>query len=403
MKKENQGLFATFENGVFYRSRLWFTDMNLNELFSYDPVSDLMSSVCVIKEEDESKGRLFGPIIPYCNEVILIPCSAGNVYRVNIVNGKYLQVKLDVPDLTKHKDYLPDCKFLSAFLNRDAIWMVGSTYPAIIKYDLLLNKMFYFSDWIYSLERHINWPEDNAWFRKAFLKENSIYAPCCKANVVLVFDIESNQYRIIEVGDSEANFSGICFDGKKFWLSSRHKNGVYRWNMESGKCTKLSRFPEKHLCKEYGYGDIVYWKEKIFLIPLMSNMICYIELGKNGADVIEKFTESDAFMSQFTDGKKLYLVSAESGEIIQIENENLWNQKKIKFSEKDIRRYSRLYRISHGICKKNKKEIFIEEYREGLFDFICFIEKTDSENDIKNCLNVGKQIHEDVVECYQSI
>lgn len=391
MKINKNKILASFENGLYEKSKLWFTDADLNDLFCFDLESKDLESICTINEEEDNVHRLFSSLVMYKDEVILIPFAANNVCRVNIKNRTYQCCMIESPSTELYTDYTSESKFMSAFLCGDTIYMVGTTYPAIAEYNLITNSIKYHSEWVEELKLYFNESHEKALFRKACIHEGKIYAPCCRANVVVVFDVKTHEYSVVRVGPENANYACICLTKKGFFVASRHTADCFYMSIDLESWTKLS-FSESEKLSHRGYRDIIVFDSGIYVIPANDAHIYCVDSNET-MNTFLHVENNVHFDSYFIINNTLCFNSIESGTICCYDNKcsdfaRNWNI----FFPDNYKKRTKTYKAFFDVNYVTKA--LSEEYEGVLRDFFSYIESKIDQEKGKCKKNTGKKIYE---------
>lgn len=375
MKKHLSGWGLTTENMLFVDDKIWFTEIDNNELYYYDVKSRKISQYYRFAKENES--RLFGALVYNEPWICCIPFAAKAVYALNINTGEVR--RKEVPELLEriYDDYTDIAKFIFACCYKGRIFMVGASFPAIAEYDIEKNDIVYHSEWFSSLKCYFK-TKDNAIFRKCTILNNYIYAPSCKGNAVLKFNMDTYEYRIYQVGDEKCNYSSICYDGENFWLSPRNAGGIVEWNEESGVFEIFREYPDKLLMNQNSFNDIfIMSKRKILLLPGNANMFLEVDkINKNICEYDKTLRNCNGVsMCEDKKGEFQYLFSTEENILIQIKNGNLQSDV-IRFETENSREDLDYY-------------IFTENILDNLSNYIDYIALDDEDSAIKEA---GKEI-----------
>ena len=186
--------------------------------------SDVIETVYSGSSEELCNHRMYGRVFEYKNQLYFPPLNAKSILVFDL-----LTEKTDFIDIGSIEGCVGDY-FLAGLIVGNALYLVGCQYPAIVKCDLMTKEVTYYEEPYKELIKYHS-QDGDCYFRAdvAFV-DNCIYAASCLCNRVLEFSTIDNSYRWHEVGNEDDGFSGITWDGNKFWLSSRHKAKVTIWN-----------------------------------------------------------------------------------------------------------------------------------------------------------------------------
>lgn len=211
-------------NCTYQEGKLYCIAINFNLLFSIDIQSGKIELIDVIPEENALVNNVCGAINIWNDKLILTPCKTKKVW---------------IYDLTsKHWDsqVLRECKhwgagaFTQTYIYDDKIFLIGSSYPAILFLDLKNGSCEYIeSPYNEIMERQKD--VKYTYFRAHGVRlGNTLYLASNLDNYVLKFDMETKDHHWIKVGKDDQVYSGITWDGNHFWLSPRLNGDIVKWD-----------------------------------------------------------------------------------------------------------------------------------------------------------------------------
>ncbi len=227
MEKEERICSETllYDNGI-----IWFTDIFDNKLYLYDMAAKNTSLFYVFEEEKPGQERLFSRIEKKDNFLFCVPFSANALYIIDITSKTVERKEIMPVELRKYADYIPDSKFASSAWYQDSLFLIGAAYPAIVQYDTLAGTIIYHTEWVDEIREKFKTGKDFI-FRKSCVVGKCIFAPCCRSNCVMEFDMETKKYKIHELDTDVNGFTAICSNKDMFWLIPRRGTKVVCWNV----------------------------------------------------------------------------------------------------------------------------------------------------------------------------
>lgn len=397
---EDDEFYLTAENYVFYQNKIWFSELECNELYCYDVQSQIAGMVCKFYDEDEYRRRLFGDLIPVEEKLYLLPYSAEKMYEVDIVTGNVNGIEIDFHPKSKNPLYNEKAKFLSGHVYNDCIYLMPASYPAMIEYNRITGKISYYDEWIDEI-KEIN---RKVFFRKTIIVKNKIYAPSCMENFVLEFDVETKQYCFYEVGDETCSYSSICKEGDWFWLSPRAEGPIVKWNIHTNQWKIYRSFPDCCTPCKFSYANILSFCGYIYCIPLCAEYI--VRIGKT-RDVLEAFltdrirskgTETGIGIAACAGDNELYFFSYLTGEIIIMYSDGSCEYKELLMPEEQ-KQYHKIhtsytYQVLIGKEEKEANVLLRETYVGALKDYCRYIFLKEGKQYVDKEPLIGKRIYE---------
>lgn len=359
MKRCIDGVGLTTENMVYDNNKIWFTEIDCNTIYCYDTLSETVELFYTF--HDEKGRRLFGDLVINGDWIVCIPFSAIAVYAVHRYTKELKKIVIESPPEGLYSEYSPEAKFMKGVCYNNRVFMIGSSYPAIAEYDIVNSVIIYHRNWYEKLSGFfLN--NDMAIFRKAMIKNNTIYAPTCKGNAVLEFNVENGDYNVYQVGDKSCNYSGICFDGINFWIAPRNQGGIVKWNKDENTYFVYDKYPKDIVMSQWSYNDIVFINpQRIVLLPGTANMLLEVDTITGEIQEVDE-TLRNFNLVCYVRGLKdeLYIFSA---------NANFW----IKF-RKEKMEYGNFV-ISEGkVCLEDTDVDILEENKiNSLQKYISYV------------------------------
>ncbi len=288
----NKRIAISAEDCVQVKDWLFFISKEINIICSLNMNNGEISIVDSIPEEDILNSRLGSKIINWRDYLVFAPMSAKKIWRYNLETKEWKGYE---------RRHLGDGKtgdeMFQAVLYHDAVFIIGSNYPAIIRLDLQSEELTYFEEPYKILEEKRKEYRD-CYFRSDCVQiDNYIYLASALDNLVLRFDMQKLDFEWIRVGNEGNRYSGISWDGKDFWLAPRYNTPIVKWNGKDN-CKEYvlpALFSEKKL---YFLGVICTDEEIVFpgfLKPFT------VVISRNGKDELNVKKEQYNFYKKISD------------------------------------------------------------------------------------------------------
>ena len=363
---KNFQTFATFEAGIVIDNKIYFCEKDLNYFFCYDIFSKKLEELYSFEENEQICERMFSGILSYDRKLLIIPYNSDHVYIYDLVS-KRMSILSDLEDIiVDYKiKYGNKAKFSSAHIVNDMLIIVGAAYPIIIKYDLIKKEKNVFNEWHEKILDNLYF-EDSVYFKSSCIKDNKIYAPCCKSNFIIIIDIQNNDYNIKKVGDRNCSYSAICFDNNNFWLTERHGYRIWIWNEGKNELRLIET--EKYSKENYSYGGIIFFKGKLYPLSQLSSQLLEIDKETKKIKIIYKVEGEKLWFSSHPCINKLIFSSSTLGKNYVVNNEDVISEFSIVLPQKYKKKYYSVY--YHQEIPDN---LFFEDNKDALEEFIKII------------------------------
>lgn len=267
-------------NMVEENGKIWMCLLNRNGICEIDKKSRIARICHVFKGEPLSKKLLYFNVDKVKDNLIFSPYEADNIAIYNLSQDSitYIPLKPLKHDDTQNR-YPP--KFWNIFHIHSSVYILGWSYPAIIKINLKLMVVEYITDWLDEIEVNSNPEEAKEYFSDGYvISENLVFIPIGCMNAVLELNLDTSHTKIRKLEVSVNGIAGISSsDGINIWLVGKKSktNRVCCWNRLTNKI------------KEYFLPDIgenifspfyapICTDSKVFLMPVADTPIFEINI-----------------------------------------------------------------------------------------------------------------------------
>lgn len=284
----------------------WFTAFYYNALFKMNKQTNETEYVGSFPNESIVGDVLYTTITGYNGKLFFTPCSANDIAIYDPVNNKFEKVKIRKPENTTKVKYLPESKFFATARYKNWIFLIGFRYPAFVRYDMVTGQVDYYTDWLDQMEPMITEINDG-FFYHVLVNESRFVVASSVTNVLVEFDMEKCVSKVFQVGGKTNRYFGICFDGKKYWMSPRNKGPIVSWNLKSYELMEYDNYPAKYVDDHPGPWDITYANGRVWVFPNVMRIGMALKINPhNGAMEIV-----DEFLSKTSVGSKTVFDSSD--------------------------------------------------------------------------------------------
>jgi hypothetical protein len=219
---------------------------------------------------------LFGSISQYCDiiklkdRVIMQPFKANAVCEYNLIESQFRKVYFDRPVNLNFNRIIPYKQYL---------FMIPKFYPAIVRIDTETGEYSYFTGCINELiSLTDNYKEDEPLFIWGVeTKDNLLFMASAQTNLVLEFNMDTEEYKFHRVGKSSNKYFGMAFDGNDYWMIPYLGKSIIRWNYETGKTIEYETYPKNFQCGNVPFRNIIACQGFMLAFPNDANMILKID------------------------------------------------------------------------------------------------------------------------------
>lgn len=299
---KNKALDLITYTGVYWNGKLYCLARDYNLLFSVNLQDGKTELIDAIPEEDVLTPLICGIMTVWNNKIIFTPNKTKKIWIYDLVSEQWQNLIL------KEQDHLIGTgNICQTHIYKNKLFLVGSGYPAILCLDLENNSCKYIKDPYNDIAaRHPNPDYLYFWYFGVTL-DNALYLASNLDNYVLKFNMDTLAYDWIKIGDDNATYWGMTWDGSNFWLSPRPGGDIIKWD---GKNT-VKHLPLPDELKQhtdYVWG-IIYDGDKIVLSAINHTNTIFIDTANDTLQIQkQQYTmygqlDNGMVVSQSLDGK----------------------------------------------------------------------------------------------------
>lgn len=218
--------------------KMWMTLLNRNGICEIDKAMGCARICKTFAEEALDKEWLYCCVEKVGNQLIFSPGTAGNIaiYDLETDLISYIPLKYKEYNYRENQD---GAKFWNIFRHHTNVYLLGYSYPAIVKVDMKSKKVTYITDWVKLVEENIEIGDDNGYFGDGYVIVDDlalVSVGCMNAVLTINLKTDCTTLRILNV--PMKGIGGIASeDGENIWMVGKGNitNRVCRWNMQTGR------------------------------------------------------------------------------------------------------------------------------------------------------------------------
>lgn len=270
------GMNMTEENG-----KIWMSLIHRNGICEID-VETRSARICKVFEgESLLKEYLYCHVEKVNSYLIFSPNKAERIaiYDIECDSVQYLPLNA----LEKEcKESQEEAKFWNILRHESDVYLLGYSYPAIIKLNVEDMELTYITDWVEEVEKNIAMGDICGYFSDGHvICDEKALIPVGCMNAVLELDFETDRTRLIKLDVSMKGIGGLSsIDRENVWMVGRggRTNYVACWNRLTDEIKELflEDIGEDLLAPFYAPFCT---KSKIFLMPFSAFYSYEIDLN----------------------------------------------------------------------------------------------------------------------------
>lgn len=227
----------------------------------------------VIPGEAIDRVRLYNQIIKINDKLVLVPFNSNKLVVFDLLTYNFSLIQM--------RD---ETKYVKAIEHNSKIYMIPCLGNAIAEYNINDNTIVYHDEVMNEIQEYVK-NGDYIFFNSVVKVNNLIFAASAITNKVLVFDMDTNNYKFYCVGEEGDNFWTMDYDGKDFWIASNQGCFIIRWNYESGRWEKIINFPADFCGENNCFIQIICASNFVYVFPKTSNMI--LKINPENSEIVK--------------------------------------------------------------------------------------------------------------------
>ena len=284
--KENAKYLFSFEELYDDWEVYWFTSIHFNCLFKMDKHMWSVEFVGSFPNEKIDGYRLYSTILEYQNKLYFAPLRAKEIGVFDKIGRNFSKIEFEKGG-TKCLEGYTGWNFSTAYRYGKLLYFIPHQRTFILKLNLETETIEYLSEWYKEIqEKNIN--KGSSLFFRTCRKQSVVYAPFNWSDYVMTFDMETEQTRIIRLGEENSGYVDICFDGREFWMAPLGGRKILRWDENKNVCKDY--FIESEETANFLFWGCVYFNGAVYFFPNEYHKILKTDV-ENGADHVKTLKE----------------------------------------------------------------------------------------------------------------
>lgn len=260
---------ACFNQSVQFEKLIFFSNYIENGLCCMELNSNSARLIELFPNESLEEINLFSGIHLYDSQLFFVPSKAKNIVGYDLRNKTFSEYSIE--ELYKDVGWFSDRhKFECSYLIGDALYMIGCTFPGILKFNLLSKKISYLG-----FEQQGDFEE--GYFYKGSLKDGFIWCACMSHPKVLKLNTANDSISIIDIQTKASGFSSLILLNEFIYLTGRGNvsNVIVKYNMSTGETKEIQFEQKEHLLNPL--GEIVSHGDELYFFPEADSHIYHLD------------------------------------------------------------------------------------------------------------------------------
>lgn len=411
MKKDNINNFFEVLVSMCVQEKdeyTWFAASNRNGIYQISNKTHDVINKYVVENEDIYADMLYHNMEINRDKIFFAPHRAKKIAVFDIKQQELIYLDIKPVNEKYKKIYNSTQKFGAAFQDGVFVYLLGYTYPAIIKIHRETLEMVYINCWVDEIIDEISENDARGYFTMGTVKNNrKIMLPMGVLCGILELNLDTNETKLIRPNISFDGIGGIASDANKnVWMVGRGNiiNKIVRWDIQNHAIKEIE-LPMDETESPVPFYEPICYKNKVYLFPVYSDYVYEIDVVNTDIHILEKVASlinakkrvSNLSMCTFSprikDGKikftmnndgKWYEYCLENEEIVSffvVDHENTDGDRQAYVKE---------------IIKKNSSQGVLKEYSLSLSDYIDIICLSNIRLDINQRKKNGSLIYSEL-------
>lgn len=287
-KKELQNkVKISIADAIYENGKVWFCAQHFNGLFCIDLETKNIVQIGIFPGEAYCQERLSLSMKIVDKKIYFAPFQAKSIFIYDMESQQFSSIKIEEQYIN---DLLHPFFFGGIEEYENYLFILPAYSPTIMRIDTKTQEVIYISDWLEKVEGKI-FNRDEVFARKqGIVVGNRLLVPFCNVNAVLELDCDTLKTQIHFLGAEEEGYSGIDYDGERFWLSPR-ESGDLKWCNSSFDTTgRVSIRQDKMIKEQYAYAGVLCYNNRVLVFPEVEEKWLLDEKNKNVEIVDGKYS-----------------------------------------------------------------------------------------------------------------
>ncbi|MCL2603243.1 MAG: hypothetical protein FWD90_02045 [Defluviitaleaceae bacterium] len=258
-----------YDDGNHY----WVSASGFNALFKIDRTTlaaKYMGSFPGAPVYDSSLNVLYNAVNEYKGKLYFAPVTASQIGVYDLNDGSFSTLPLKIA-----YNRINNPLFTCILTVDNGLFFIPNSYPAIVFYDVYINELKYYDDWLEALNKLCRPNVKNKITSMRYFTptaalspdNETIILPCGNTGAVAVFDIKSGTSRIYSK-HQQNGYCGVVRAVNDYWLI-KVNGDIEITNDPEGKIRETIHLPADDEVKngQYRFTSIFYFNGNVWLLP----------------------------------------------------------------------------------------------------------------------------------------
>lgn len=259
---------------------IYMSDRYSGGLFRFNIKNSKLDFCGDLSEDvDVQKAVLYYKILKYRDELYFIPFNAHSIGIYNIKTGKVSHIKL-WPDIGKTK-----CKFVSASIIDEKLYMLGYGVALLIVFDLKKNQFCCVDGVNIKLQELLNnTPKWNV-YAQTYV-DGHIYAVIIDKNFLIDINMRKGDCSIIEIKGAQTGFGAIAKKKNMLFLCPYGRDRFVKYDIKNN---TFNFYENKCEVSDWEYVTSIVLKNVFYALPCLAKSAIFIDIENDEIGEVKGF------------------------------------------------------------------------------------------------------------------
>lgn len=241
--------------GIIKEGKLYTMALDCNAICSVDFQRRRAEVIRWMDKYDFLSSGEYWAVCQVGGNLVLIPSGSDDVILYDFEKDSLTHIRVMQPNIKTNKKYLREKKFGVGFSVNNNIYLLGLSYPAILKIDAGNCKTLYLDAWIKEVQDFIPENDTSPYFAYGYLLDGeNVYIPGRASGTLLGLNLLTDRVTVYAKHSNMKMIHGIVRVGEKIWVmaSLDNRESLFLWSPKNG-------FMDEIVIKKNQSENICWW------------------------------------------------------------------------------------------------------------------------------------------------
>lgn len=269
---------------------LWFSALNWNGFYRVDKKTKEAELLFRFPEEKTETASLYSSTKKVGDYFVFCPLSGKNIVLYHEKTKEMKTLALKEPSQNNLIPYNEKAKFIDSILGeKNKIYFIPQTYPAIVELDLETQSLTYLDFWITEFEQFLTKVDslNLNYFGSGGRSGESLFLPCRSFSCVMEMNLPLQKVLCHGIEGSVNGFRSLEIVGEEMYLLPQQGGILTKWNSKTHKMEEI--FITETEESPALWSQACANTEVLYLIPNMKNLPYQVDLSTGRVKRLDYF------------------------------------------------------------------------------------------------------------------